>query len=191
MDFKHLQDSVTACSKSQEHAIPPVEKWDPPFCGNINLRISLKGEWIYEGSPILRPPLVRLFSSVLKKESQQYFLVTPVEKVGIEVEDVPFIITTWTQENHTLFFTTQTGDTFPVDESHPVELRTPPTGLGSPDASIPYVNVRRNLWGRLHQNVLYQLLNEAKITDGENGRQQAVVQSNGDALVLGEINDPL
>lgn len=161
------------------------------FCGNINLRISQKGEWFYEGSPILRPALVKLFSSVLKKESSQYFLVTPVEKVGIQVEDVPFVITTWARENNTLFFTTQTGDTFVVDDTHPVELRTPPAQLSISNDPIPYVKVRRNLWGRLHQNVLYQLLNDAQFITAKNGIQRAVVKSNQYTLVLGEINLPV
>ncbi|MBU2978402.1 DUF1285 domain-containing protein [Alteromonas sp. C1M14] len=189
MDFKHLQDSITACSQVKEHAIPPVEQWDPPFCGKINLRISLKGEWFYEGSPILRPGLVTLFSSVLKKEANQYFLVTPVEKVGIEVEDVPFIITTWHKEDNGLLFTTQAGDVFPVNEAHPVELSTPPPNLGLTTSPIPYVKVCRNLWARLHQNVLYQLINDAEIISQDDGKQRAIVKSKDYPLVLGEIDE--
>src|SRR5512139_91719 len=71
--------------------LPPVEQWNPPFCGDIDMRIDADGAWYYQGTPIGRPALVRLFASVLKREGDKYFLVTPVEKVGLIVVDAPFL----------------------------------------------------------------------------------------------------
>ena len=70
---------------------PPVHLWNPPFCGDIDMRIARDGTWFYQGTPIGRAPLVKLFSGILKKEGDRYFLVTPVEKVGIAVDDAPFV----------------------------------------------------------------------------------------------------
>ena len=95
---------------SQNAALPHVDKWNPEFCGDIDIQIKHDGTWFYMGTPIGRKPLVKLFSSVLKREDDNYFLVTPVEKVGIQVEDVPFIITQWQKENSKLALTTNTGD---------------------------------------------------------------------------------
>ncbi|RDV24816.1 DUF1285 domain-containing protein [Alteromonas aestuariivivens] len=162
MDLTRFEHQLAGTGDKGSRALPPVEQWDPPFCGNINLVIKADGRWYYDGSPIGRIALVKLFASVLKREQNQYFLVTPVEKVGIEVEDVPFVITQWHCHNELLQLTTQTEDEFTVDAEHPVELRPPPDSLKAPDSvAIPYVRVRRNLWGRLHQNVYYQLLEKA------------------------------
>ena len=80
-----------AASLPREKGLPPVERWNPPFCGDIDMRIAADGSWFYQKTPIGRPALVKLFASVLKREGDKYFLVTPVEKVGLVVEDVPFL----------------------------------------------------------------------------------------------------
>src|SRR3954451_14080039 len=85
-------DSLTkAARRAAEGVIPPVEQWNPPFCGDLDMRISADGTWHYLKTPIGRTALVKLFASVLRREGERYFLVTPVEKVGIIVEDVPFL----------------------------------------------------------------------------------------------------
>lgn len=150
MDLASLQQQLAG----QDEKRPPVDKWDPTFCGDIDLQIKHDGSWFYMGTPIGRRALVKLFASVLKREADQYFLVTPVEKVGIQVEDVPFIVTQWQQQDHHLVFSTQTDDQFIVNEQHPVELHQDK----STGAFLPYALVRRNLWARLHQNVFYQLV---------------------------------
>src|SRR5436305_11342540 len=71
--------------------LPPVHLWNPPFCGDLDMRIAGDGTWFYQGTPIGRPALVRLFSTILKREEGKHFLVTPVEKVGIRVDDAPFL----------------------------------------------------------------------------------------------------
>ena len=115
MDLTRFQQQLKGTS-SKTRPLPPVEKWDPDFCGDINLTIALDGRWFYEGSPIGRASLVQLFASVLKREGDSYFLVTPVEKVGITVEDTPFLVTQWEKTtdqktgSEVYQFTTQTGD---------------------------------------------------------------------------------
>lgn len=138
---------------SHNAKLPPIEKWDPAFCGDIDMQIKHDGSWYYMGTPIARPALVKLFASVLKRENEDYFLVTPHEKVGIKVIDAPFIITQWQQLQDDLVFTTNLDDSFILSVNNPMALM--------PDKvtaqMLPYALVRRNLWARLHQNVFYQL----------------------------------
>ena len=204
MDLTRFQHQLKGTS-SKARPLPPVDQWNPGFCGDINLTIALDGRWFYEGSPIGRASLVELFASVLKREGDKYFLVTPVEKVGITVEDTPFLITQWHIERNeggeareveqevestsdcTYVFTTQTGDTIRLECADQLELRVPPKAIQDPQATpIPYIRVRRNLWARLHQNTYYQLLEQAEeSSDGSN--TQFSIQSSGTTFVLGEI----
>lgn len=178
MDLAKLQQQISA----EGSKLPPVEKWNPAFCGDINLQIKHDGSWHYMGTPIGRKPLVRLFSTVLKKEDDKYFLVTPVEKVGITVDDVPFIITQWQQQDDKLVFTTQCDDNFIVSEEHPVELhKDKVTG-----DLLPYARVRRNLWARLHQNVYYQLVELGKEVH-EDDRHYLQLQSGDYCFNLGKL----
>ncbi|TDF35451.1 DUF1285 domain-containing protein [Alteromonadaceae bacterium M269] len=178
MDLNQLQQQIG----DQSDKLPPVDKWNPSFCGDIDMRIKHDGTWWYMGTPIGRKALVRLFSTVIKKEDDTYFLVTPVEKVGIQVEDVPFIVTQWQQTDDGIAFTTLTEDTFLVSENHPVKLMQDQTT----GAELPYVNVRRNLWARLHQNVFYQLANIG-IPQELDGQQQLVIKSRNYAFSLGHL----
>lgn len=170
MDLQRLQNQID----SDSDTLPPVEKWNPDFCGDIDLVIKHDGSWFYMGTPIGRKALVKLFASVLKKEGDNYFLVTPVEKVGITVEDSPFIVTQWENRDGVLVFETQTNDKFIVGNTHPILLR-PDKVTGQ---TLPYANVRRNLWARLHQNVFYQMIETGRVAilDG----QSQLVCSSGD-----------
>ena len=161
MDLSQLQRQLAA----QKNKVPPVDKWNPEFCGDIDIQIKHDGSWFYMGTPIGRKPLVKLFSGVLKKEQEKYYLVTPVEKVGIQVEDVPFVITQWEKQDQFLVFTTQTDDSFIVSDSNPVKLMHDK----KTDALLPYANVRRNLWARLHQNIYYQLIEIAESVANNKG----------------------
>jgi hypothetical protein len=148
-DLETFQKQISA----QNAAMPPVDKWDPEFCGDIDIQIKHDGSWYYMGTPIARKPLVKLFANVLKREDEHYFLVTPVEKLGIRVEDVPFIITQWQKQDDKLLFTTNTGQDLVVSTENPVKIFVDKiTG-----AHLPYALVRKNLWARFHQNVFYQL----------------------------------
>lgn len=160
-DLNKLQGDIT----QQNKALPPIESWDPPFCGDIDLVIKHDGSWHYMGTPIGRIALVKLFASVLKREGEQYFLITPVEKVGIQVVDSPFLITQWQQKQQDLIFTTNLDDSFVVSSQNPIQLMLDKvTG-----DLLPYALVRRNLWARLHQNVFYQLaeLGSEQLIKGE------------------------
>ena len=154
MELATLQKQLA----DQQGKLPPVDKWNPDFCGDMDLVIKHDGSWFYMGTPIGRKPLVKLFASVLKKEDEKYYLVTPVEKLGIKVEDVPYVITQWEVQDDLLIFTTQTDEQVVVSASHPVELKDNPQN----QLALPYINVRRNLWARLHQNVYYQLIEQAE-----------------------------
>ena len=150
---------------SQNAALPPIDKWNPDFCGDIDIQIKHDGTWFYMGTPIGRKALVKLFASVLKREDDHYFLVTPAEKVGIQVEDSPFVITQWQKESGKLALTTNTGYDLIVSSQNPIHILTDKkTGV-----YLPYALIRKNLWGRLHQNVFYQLaeLGEEQEIDGK------------------------
>ena len=166
--------------------LPPVEKWNPPFCGDMDLEIKADGSWHYMGSPFTRQKLVRLFASVLKKEADKYFLVTPVEKIGIRVADVPFVITSWqfidTDVGQTLQLTTNTGDHVLVSRQNPLELRL----SAAYSEHKCYVTVRNGLDAILHRNVYYQLIehgNERQL----DGKTHLVIESAGEVFSLGKM----
>lgn len=177
-DLGAFQQQISA----QNSALPPVDKWTPDFCGDIDLQIKHDGSWFYMGTPIGRKPLVKLFSSVLKREENDYFLVTPVEKVGIQVEDVPFIITQWQYEDDKLVLTTNIGDVLIVSPQNPLQIFAD----NKTAANLPYALVRRNLWARLHQNVFYQLaeLGEERELDD---KRHLVLHSGDYRFSLGEL----
>ena len=167
---------------SQNAALPPVDKWTPDFCGDIDIQIRHDGTWFYMGTPIGRKALVKLFASVLKREDDHYFLVTPAEKVGIQVEDSPFVITQWQKESGKLALTTNTGYDLIVSSQNPIHILTD----NKTGAHLPYALVRKNLWGRLHQNVFYQLaeLGEEQEIDG---KRHLMLNSGDYHFSLGEL----
>jgi hypothetical protein len=140
----------------QGRAIPPLDKWNPQFCGAMNLIIKANGEWWHEGSKIQREAMVRLFSTVLWREGSDYFLKTPVEKIQIQVEDVPLLVTEVEQVEadgqHFLRCRTQTGDLIVVDEQHPVFLRE------YEGQQRPYIRVRWDLEALIQRSAFYHLL---------------------------------
>ncbi|MDG1340458.1 MAG: DUF1285 domain-containing protein [Paracoccaceae bacterium] len=133
---------------------PPVHLWNPPFCGDLDMRIARDGTWFYLGTPIGRPELVRLFSTILKYEDGKYFLVTPVEKVGITVDDAPFLANDFDQAGDDLVFTTSVGDTVRAGPDAPIRVeRDAQTGEPS-----PYVLVRSNLEALIDRKSFYRLI---------------------------------
>ncbi len=154
--------SLAAYAGQDDPAQPlPVEDWNPPACGVIDIRIARDGAWFHEGRPIVRPALVRLFSRLLRKDADGYVLVTPVEKLAITVEDVPFIAVSMTQGS-VLVFHTQVGDSVAADEEHPLRFETS-------DEFRPYVRVRGGLEARLSQGVARDLAAMAEVRDGMAG----------------------
>jgi len=133
-----------AAGAAKAKGLPPVHLWNPPFCGDLDMRIARDGTWFYQGTPIGRPALVRLFSTILKHEDGKHFLVTPVEKVGIVVEDAPFVAVEMQREGDTLRFRTNVDDWVTCDAEH--RLRFAP---GAEDGLVPYLHVRANLWAKV------------------------------------------
>ena len=149
---------------------PPLHLWNPPFCGDIDMRIARDGTWFYLGTPIGRPGLVKLFSSIIKREGDAYFLVTPVEKVGITVDDAPFLAidleSTGTDYNQRVTFTTQVGDTAVAGPANPLRvIRDAATGEPS-----PYILIRANLEALIDRKSFYRLIDlcQHKVHDGAN-----------------------
>nr|WP_245412065.1 DUF1285 domain-containing protein [Methylocella silvestris] len=157
--------------------LPPVESWDTPFCGDIDMRIARDGSWIYQGSPIARPALVRLFSTILRKDPERFVLVTPAECVGITVEDAPFIAVEMTlvEENgaRSLHLRTNVGDFVTIDSNHPLRFER-----GVADGLKPYVLVRGGLWALVARTLVADLVALGEIR-GHAGRESFGLASGG------------
>jgi len=156
--------AATAAKKGK--GLPPVHLWNPPFCGDLDMRIARDGTWFYLGTPIGRFELVRLFSSILKREGDKYFLVTPVEKVGITVDDAPFVAVDFEAsgagEDQVLSFTTHVGDSAVAGPDHPIRVvRDPETGEPS-----PYVMIRAGLEALIDRKSFYRLVELGSHHDG-------------------------
>ncbi|NNF92223.1 MAG: DUF1285 domain-containing protein [Boseongicola sp.] len=147
--------SARAASK---RGLPPVHLWDPPDCGDLDIRIARDGTWFYLGTPIGRPEMVRLFSTILRKDGDRYVLVTPVEKVGIVVDDAPFVAVdfeaTGAGEDQILTFETNVGDEAAAGPDHPIRVeREAETGEPS-----PYVHIRADLEALIDRKSFYRLV---------------------------------
>ena len=151
--FADLLDRQRHCSQR----IPPVDQWSPPLCGDMALTICRNGDWIHEGRQIQRESMIRLFSSVLKREGEAYFLVTPAEKWRIVVEDAPFHISEvdrqQRRQQQALAFKTNIGETIVAGPENPLWVEADSV-TGEPS---PYLLVRSNLKGLLSRPVFYQL----------------------------------
>ena len=147
----------------EARGLPPVHLWDPPFCGDIDMRIARAGTWFYGGTPIGRPALVRLFSTILRRDAERYVLVTPVEKVGITVEDAPFLAVEMDRQGPALRLRTNVGDWVEVGPDHPLRFEPGPSG-----GLKPYVKVRGDLWALVSRPVFYDLVagGETRAIDG-------------------------
>ena len=135
----------------------PVHLWDPPDCGDIDMRIAADGTWFYCGSPIGRLPLVQLFASILRKDGDRYVLVTPIEKVGLKVDDAPFLAVELKIEGEGadigLTFRTNVDDMAAVDAEHPLRFEH-----GAAEGLKPYVRVRGDLWALVKRSLYYDLV---------------------------------
>jgi hypothetical protein len=169
---------LAAAGDAARKGPPPLHLWNPPFCGDLDMRIARDGTWFYLGTPIGRPALVRLFSSVLWREGDRYFLKTPVEKVGIKVEDVPFVAVDFSVEDtpagRTLVFHTQVGDSAAAGPDHPIRVTLDPA-TGEP---APYVLVRRNLEARIDRKSFYRMVELCEEADHD-GRAWFGIRSGG------------
>ncbi len=172
-------DKISAQLTGNKKSLPPVESWNPPYCGEIDIQIKANGDWYYNGTIFKRLALVKLFASVLIKNVSkdvnstftEYFLVTPVEKVKIQVDDAPFVLTQWhwLDEKETIMqVTTNLGDEFILDEQHPLIVNI---------SGDLYVTVRRNLTAKVHRNVYYQWADMAKEVKTEKGTELIITSA--------------
>ena len=172
-------DAIASSAKREAgKGPPPVHLWNPPFCGDIDMRIAADGTWFYMKTPIGRPALVRLFASVLKREANKYFLVTPVEKVGIAVEDAPFLAVEMQTQDQTgdrvLRFRTNVDDWVECGPGHALRF-DPEPGTGG---LKPYLHVRQDLWARLTRPLFYDLVALGEERDVEGRRMFGVASKN-------------
>ncbi len=154
---------AAAVTRAARKGPPPVHLWNPPFCGDLDMEIRADGTWFYMGTPIGRPAMVRLFASVLKREDGRFFLVTPVEKVGIRVEDAPFVAVDAEIGEDRITFTTNVGDEVTAGPENPIRVETAADGTPR-----PYVHVRRGLEALIDRKTFYRLVEAAQ--PGGDGR---------------------
>ncbi len=149
---------ASAARTASAKGLPPVHLWNPDFCGDLDMRIARDGTWYYLGTPMGRVELVRLFSTILRRDGDDYFLVTPVEKVGITVDDAPFVAVDFEvsgdDDAQVLTFETNVGDFAVAGADHPIRVvRDPETGEPS-----PYVLIRANLEALIDRKSFYRLV---------------------------------
>ena len=179
-----LEGIAGAAQREARRGPPPVHLWNPPFCGDLDMRIASDGTWYYLGTPIGRPALVRLFASILKRENGKYFLVTPVEKVGIIVEDAPLLAVELRIEDAApapvLNFRTNVDDWVACGPDHALRFEHEATG-----GLKPYVHVRRDLWAKLTRALFYDLVALGEEREVE-GRVMFGVASGGEFYAMAE-----
>lgn len=177
-DVDNLFDTLEALQA--EKKLPPVEKWEPERVGTIDIRITSDGTWYHEGTPFRREALVKLFSTVLRRDEDGYCLVTPAEKLYVEVEDAPFLAVNMEVKGQgrdaELLFTTNVDDHVVADADHPLRVEDQD---GEPR---PYVRVRDGLEALVNRSVFYRLVEQAVQEDGE-----LVVYSRGERFALGRV----
>jgi hypothetical protein len=171
-----IETLATAEGGSAQMALPPVEQWNPPFCGDIDMRIARDGTWFYCGTPIGRPALVRFFSTILRKDPENYVLVTPVERVGITVEDAPLLAVEMSVArqgvDQVLRFLTNVEDWVEAGASHPIRFEK-----GAANGIKPYVHVRGGLWALVARALVHDLVELGEIGEHDGARCFGVVSA--------------
>jgi hypothetical protein len=172
-------EALVARASHAGAGLPPVDKWEPEFCGDLDIQIKRDGTWFYMGTPIGRAPLVRLFSTVLRKDADgKTYLVTPVEKVGIQVEDAPFVAvemnSTGEDDQQILTFRTNVGDLVECGPDNPLRFDI----VGDTDQLKPYVLVRGRLEALLARPVMYELISYGENVEVD-GQEMFVLRSKG------------
>lgn len=172
-------EALVARAGHAGEGLPPVDRWNPEFCGDLDIVIKRDGTWFYMGTPIGRAPLVRLFSTVLRKdEDGQTYLVTPVEKIGITVEDAPFVAVEMNADgqgdDQVLTFRTNVGDLVECSAKNPLRFDI----IGETDQLKPYVLVRGRLEALLARPVMYELISYGEEVEVD-GQVMFVLRSKG------------
>lgn len=177
-DTKGLEALISRAATSGK-GLPPVDRWNPPFCGDLDMEIKADGTWFYLGTPIGRPALVRLFSTVLRKdEDGRTYLVTPVEKVGIRVEDAPFLAVevdvSGEGDSRRLTFRTNVGDVVEAGPDHALRFEDEPETGGLK----PYLHVRGRLEALVARSVMYELVEHGEELEID-GQRMFALRSGG------------
>jgi len=177
-------ESLVSRAGGKGRGMPPVEKWHPEFCGDLDMVIKADGTWFYMGTPIGRHALVKLFSSVLRKdEDGKTYLVTPVEKIGIAVEDAHFIVVEMNahqrEGEQVITFRTNMDDVFEAGAEHPLRFVT----VAENEGVKPYVLVRGRLEGVLARSVMYELIAHGEEIEVD-GRLMFSIRSNGEIFPI-------
>ncbi|MBL4836602.1 MAG: DUF1285 domain-containing protein [Kordiimonadaceae bacterium] len=172
-----------------DQKFPPVEKWNPEFCGDIDMRIAVDGTWFYMGTPIARERMVRLFSTVLRKDSDgKTYLVTPVEKIGITVDDAPFLATqldvVGEADQQILSFSTNVGDKVVASKENPIRVEID----AETEEPRPYILVRGNLEALIARSVFYELVDRATEKKVDS-KSVLTINSSGESFSLGSWSD--
>ena len=165
---------MAAARQAPGRGLPPVHLWHPAHCGEIDIVIKKSGLWFHEGTPIGREALVRLFSTVLRKDPEGFVLVTPVEKLAITVEDAPFIAIRVDREGEALRFLTNVGDVVEAGPENAIRVEMDPES----EEPRPYLHVRRGLEALIARPVFYELVEMAAERDTPEGPTMGVT-SNG------------
>ncbi|WP_114324924.1 DUF1285 domain-containing protein [Candidatus Colwellia aromaticivorans] len=171
MSLEAITNQLSSKGISSKSKIPPVEDWNPEYCGEMDLQIKSNGDWFYTGTIFKRAKLVKLLASVLKMEGDEYYLVTPVEKIKITVEDAPFVLTEWywhDESQTTMCVKNNVGDEFVLDAQHPISAN---------EVGELYVIVRRNLLAKIHRNIYYQWIDIAKEVQTKNGTELVFISA--------------
>ena len=190
LESRNLEGLTVAAREAANAApagkgLPPVHLWNPPFCGDLDMRIASDGTWFYMGTPIGRPALVRLFSTILKREDGKHFLVTPVEKVGIRVDDAPFMAVEMQNEQaerggRLLRFRTNVDDWVACDGGHRLRFE-----MAADGGLTPYLHVRSDLWAKVTRALYYDLVDmgEERVVDGQ---PMFGIESGGDFFAMAD-----
>ncbi len=181
-------DKILADIESSEAASAARLRWNPNHLGEIDIRIAADGSWFHQGRRFQRAALVKLFASVLRRENDDYFLVTPAEKLRITVDDAPFVAglmeTVDDGGRQAIVFTTNIGERIVVDREHPIRVETD-SNSGEPR---PYVGMHDGLEALISRGAFFDLVNLAS-TRQRGGRNCLVVESRGEEFELGSIDD--
>jgi hypothetical protein len=174
---------LLASQQQAESSLPPVHLWNPPLSGDIDIHIDREGRWIHQGDEIKRQKLVKLFASILVREADQYFLLTPVEKWQIKVDVAPLFVISAHRERRdgqqAIILTTATDDTVLLSKDHPLVLKK------QLEQTLPQVIIRNNLPALISRNVFYQLVDWALETPRSSG-SGVFIESMGESFLLGE-----
>ena len=181
-------ETIYDFNKRKKKGIPPVDKWNPPFCGEIDMHILRNGKWTYMGSEIKRPAMIKLFSNIIRLDDDgHYYLVTPVEKVRIKVDDVPFIAVSMKKIKDKgvccLSFMTNVQDEVTLSKENPIEIV-----INDNNEPSPYILIRKNLKALISRSVYYDLINIAE-EEIINDKKFLVIKSNHISFKLYEINN--